>query len=129
MSITNRGPVASQSEAIFAAMSVGDRVRYSLEVRGTTQTALAEAIGIGQAAISNIVNDKSRKPSAPTLVAMASALMINPSWILNGLGDPYGWAPITEPAQVELLNLFRALDQRTRSGLLNGLRAAIAAMK
>lgn len=109
--------------AKFKAMSIGDRIRYVMEVREVKQTELAERLGIGQSAISNLVTDASRKPSAPTLLALAAELQINPNWILTGEGDPYGWAPVTHENQVELLNLFKGMTAEGKAALLAAARA------
>jgi transcriptional regulator with XRE-family HTH domain len=105
-------------QAMFQKMSVGDRVRYLMEKREIKQTELAAKIGVGQAAISNIVTDASRKPSAPTLLAIAGELQCNPNWILTGEGDPYAWAPVTSESHVQLLNLFNGLSEEGRKALL-----------
>jgi len=111
------------SEATFTRMTIGDRVRWLMEVREIKQVELAERIGVTQAAISNIVTDSSRKPSAPTLLALAEALNCNPQWILDGHGDPYAWAPVTSESQVELLQLFKSMPSEAKSALLATARA------
>lgn len=110
---------------LFKKMSIGDRVRHVMDERGIKQTELALRIGVGQAAISNIVTDASRKPSAPTLIAMATELRVNPAWILTGEGDPYTWAPVTSADQVELLNLYRAMTNAARQALLATARTML----
>jgi len=111
--------VTKSEEGIFRKMSVGDRVRWLMEVREIKQTELALKIGIGQAAISNIVTDSSRKPSAPTLIALSAELRCNPQWVLDGEGDPFRWAPITEQSQVDLLNLYRGMSEESRRVLMS----------
>lgn len=102
----------------YTKMSMGDRLRFLMEVRETTQVQLAKTIGLTQAAISNLVTDDSRKPSAPTLMKIAAALECNPNWILDGRGDPFAWAPVTGDSQVELLNAFAAMDDAGKAHLL-----------
>lgn len=114
---------APSSEHLFEAMSVGERVRWILEVREVKQTEIAERIGITQAGISNVVTDASRKPSAPTLLALARELEINPQWLLDGKGDPFAWAPVTASDQVELLNLYKAASKQGRAAILATARA------
>jgi transcriptional regulator with XRE-family HTH domain len=111
------------TQAAFQRLSIGDRLRWLIEVRGIKQTELAEKIGVTQAAISNIVTDSTRKPSAPTLMKLAAALQCNPTWILTGEGDPYGWAPVTSTAHVELLNLYRAMSPDSQAALLTVARS------
>lgn len=108
--------------AMFKKMTIGDRLRWLLEDREISQTALAEKVGVGQAAISNLVTDSSRKPSAPTLIGIACELECNPNWILTGEGEPYSWAPVTAENQVELLNLFKSMDAAGKQALLGVAR-------
>lgn len=111
------------NSTVFRRMAVGDRIRYLMEVREIKQTELSAKIGIGQAAISNLITGASRLPAAPTLLAIARELNVNPQWVLDGEGDPFAWAPITEPAQVELLNLYRAMPPSARESLLTVARS------
>jgi transcriptional regulator with XRE-family HTH domain len=60
-----------------------------MEYREISQTELAGRIGLTQSAISNLVTDSARKPSAPTLLKLADALGCQPSWLLDGYGDPF----------------------------------------
>lgn len=106
------------SEPLFAAMTVGERVRWLLEYKGLKQTELAAKMGTTQAMISNIVTDASRKPSAPSLLDMADIFECRPRWILEGLGDPFAWAVVSDPKQAELLRLFRALNAKQKEALM-----------
>src|SRR5665213_1004308 len=110
--------LSGASIAAFKRMTIGDRLRWLIEVRGVKQVELAAEIGVTQAAISNLVTDSSRKPSAPTLMKLATALKCNPTWVLTGEGDPYGWAPVTGESQVELLNLFREMSTESKAALM-----------
>ena len=115
--------VPDSSEAIFAAMSIGDRLRWLLEKREIKQLHLAEQLGIKQSTISNIVTDSSRKPSAPTLLALCGALRCNPYWLIEGKGDPFAWAPITSPEQVELIHAWLDMSVANRATLLSMAKA------
>lgn len=107
----------------FEKLSLGDRLRYLLEVRGYSQVALAKKIGITQAAISNLVTDSSRKPSAPTLLKLAAALQANPDWILTGQGDPFEINVISRKAEKELLEAFRNMDQQSQAAIVAAAKA------
>ena len=111
------------SETLFAAMTVGERVRWLLEVKGLKQTEMAAKMGTTQAMVSNIVTDSSRKPSAPSLLAMADVFECRPSWILDGRGDPFAWAVVSDARQAELLRLFKALAEPQKEALLVTARA------
>jgi transcriptional regulator with XRE-family HTH domain len=113
----------SLENAITQRMSVGDRIRYVMELREIKQTQLAARIGLTQSAISNMVTASTHKPAAPSLLAIARELQVNPQWILDGEGDPFSWAPVTDPAQAELLNIYRAMDSEARDALTAVARA------
>ena len=106
------------NETMFKRMTIGDRLRWLMEVREIKQVELAAQVGITQAAISNLVTDSSRKPSAPSLLRIAMVLKCNPMWVLTGEGDPYAWAPVTSAQEVELLNLFHALGVDSKAALI-----------
>lgn len=107
----------------FEKLSIGDRLRYLIEVRGYTQVELAHKIGLTQAAISNIVTTASRKPSAPTLLKLAAALQANPDWILTGQGDPFQINVIGARAEQELLEAFRNMDDQAKAALIAAAKA------
>lgn len=118
MTITQKQRLPKPSEKMMAGMTIGERLRWLIEVHETTQTALAEETGLTQSAISNLVTDSSRKPSAPSLLRIAKALRVNPQWILDGKGDPWSWRPIENAAQVELLDLWDQMTPESRQALL-----------
>jgi transcriptional regulator with XRE-family HTH domain len=107
----------------FEKLSIGDRLRYLIEVRGYTQVALAQKIGLTQAAISNLVTDSSRKPSAPTLLKLAAALQANPDWILTGEGEPFQMNTIGARAEQTLIELFRHMDDQSKAAILAAAKA------
>lgn len=109
--------------ADFTILTIGDRLRWLMEHREVKQVHLAQQVGVTQAAISNLVTDNSRKPSAPTLLKLAAALQCNPQWILDGKGDPFAWAPVTSASRVELMNLFNAMNDEAKQAILAGARA------
>lgn len=107
----------------FEKLTIGDRLRYLLEVRGFSQVDLAAKIGLTQSAISNIVTNSSRKPSAPTLLKLAAALQANPQWILDGKGDPFEINVISAKSEQELLSCFRDMDPQAKAALLAAAHA------
>lgn len=117
MTITNKQRKVP-SEKLMLAMTIGERLRWLIETCETTQTALAEQTGLTQSAISNLVTDSSRKPSAPSLLKLAKILRVNPQWILDGRGDPWAWAPVESSAQVELLDLWETMTPESRQALI-----------
>lgn len=102
---------------------IGDRVRFVLEARGMKQTELAQRIGVTQAAISNIVTDSSRKPSAPTLLKLASALQANPYWIISGEGAPFEITTVGRDDERKLIEIYREIDPAKKPDLLKAARS------
>lgn len=108
--------------------SIGDRIRYLLEKREMKQTELADKCGITQAAISNIVSaapGSTRKPSAPTLIAMCDALQANPDWVLSGKGDPFEINVITRKSEKELITIYRRLEPPQQNAVLATAKALL----
>lgn len=103
--------------------SIGERLRWLIEYRGITQVALAEQIGTTQAAISNIVTNASRKPSAPTLLRMAAALQASADWIITGDAHPFEISTVGKKAEKDLLVAFRDMDPQAQSALLAAAKA------
>ena len=79
---------------------------------------LAQKIELTQPAISNILTDSTRKPSAPTLLKLAAALQANPDWILTGRGEPFEVNTIGKHSEKELLAAFRDMDQQAQAALI-----------
>lgn len=103
--------------------SIGERLRWLIEYRGMKQTQLAEQIGATQAAISNIVTNSSRKPSAPTLLRMAAVLQASADWIITGDGHPFEISTIGKKAEKELLAAFRDMDMQAQAALIAAAKA------
>lgn len=103
--------------------SIGDRLRWLLEYRQMKQTELAEQIGTTQAAISNIVTQSSRRPSAPTLLRMAAALQASAEWIISGEGHPFEINVVGKRAEKDLLAAFRDMDPQAQAALLAAAKA------
>ena len=105
--------------------TIGERIRWLIELRGYTQVELAKKMGLTQASVSNWITGDSRKPSAPSLLKLAAALDANPHWIITGEGDPLQMQVIGKKAEEELLRAFREMDPQAQAALI----AAAHAMK
>jgi transcriptional regulator with XRE-family HTH domain len=122
--------------------SVGERLKWILEVRGMKQTELAEAMAklskdedktlpaqsrsaSTQSSVSNVITNYSRKPSAPTLLRMASVLGANPYWLIFGEGQPFEVVPAGKKHERAMIDAFRELDPTSQAAIL----AAAKAMK
>jgi transcriptional regulator with XRE-family HTH domain len=107
----------------FERLSIGDRLRYLIEVRKYTQVELAKKVGVTQAAISNLVTDSSRKPSAATLLKLAAALQANPDWIMTGDGEPFEMNIVGKRSERDLLEAFRNMDPQAQAALIAAAKA------
>lgn len=71
----------------YSGMSEGStRLRYARRARKLTQVQLAKASGLTQASISDLETGQSKSFRGMTLVALASALRVNPEWLMHGKG-------------------------------------------
>jgi transcriptional regulator with XRE-family HTH domain len=66
--------------------SIGARVRWLREQKNMSQASLARALGIKPPSLSEIELNKTKSPSASTLLKIAAILDANPDWIINGRG-------------------------------------------
>ncbi len=122
------------------SVSVGERLRWLLEVRGYKQVQLAEAMkklseqdpkdlpkqsraATTQSSLSNVITNASRKPNAPTLLRLAAILQASPSWLLTGEGHPFEISTVGKKDEKALLEAFRNLDPDAKSALLTAAKA------
>lgn len=107
------------TDSRFNQLSIGDRLRWLMEKRRVTQVQVAAAIGVTQSAISNIVNDSSRRPRADTLVALADYFNVRPYWILTGQGDAAADKRLLTNREARLIEDLRSLDGRSQQVVFN----------
>lgn len=67
-------------------MTLGERLRYALEARGMSQTALAASAKVAQPYVSQIMNGV-KEPSDRLMESIASVLKIRPEWLIYGEGQ------------------------------------------
>lgn len=107
----------SRKQSIWPA-TIGGRIKWLLEARNMTQVNVARICDITQSAISNIVSDASRKPSAPTLLKLAAALQASANWIITGDGSPFEVVSVSKDAEKKVLEMFRELDAAGQQALI-----------
>lgn len=66
-------------------MTLAERLKIAMDAMGLTQAALAERVGVSQAAIQKLTSGKAAK--SKKLVQIANALEVSPNWLDNGSGD------------------------------------------
>lgn len=99
------------------AQLVGERIaqareKMKREGKPATQEWLAEAVGVGQRAISNYENGE-REPDLETLAQLAVALDCDPVW-LGGMDT----AQSRNRREAALLEIFRATDSRGQDTIM-----------
>lgn len=110
-------------------MAIGAQISRRLKAIGWTQSQLARVADLPQSTVNSIVRNDPRM--TPHLARIAKALGISPS-DLTGEGDfADSGLPAFTPAEVAWVEIFRGLDERSRSSLLHvgqlmlaGLQAA-----
>lgn len=67
--------------------TIGQRLKYALDIRDKTKGGVAKKIGVHPSTIDNYLKSKVKNPSSVILEKTASYLDINPDWLILGLGD------------------------------------------
>ncbi len=101
-------------------MVIGARIEHLIRERGITQTKLANAVGVSQAAIAQLIKGKSQ--GTKHLHAIARELETSPEYLLGHTDDPHpgdGW---TEPPRaasgpdMSQVMMIRQIDLRFGAG-------------
>lgn len=79
--------VAYEQELDLQEKTFAERLRTTMQVKGWTQEKLAERTGVGQPAISNMLNRQSR-PQTRTVLRIAEALEVAPEDLWPGISTP-----------------------------------------
>lgn len=64
--------------------TLAERLKEARSLRGLTQKALADLVGVSQAAIQKIETGKASQTTK--IVELANALMVKPEWLSSGKG-------------------------------------------
>lgn len=110
--------------------TLAQRLRYSRERAGLSQSALARTVGIKPQAVQLIEAGRVEKPRH--LLALATALAVNPNWLLDGDGPMMAVAVGETPARyrvnlsaeaTDLARLWMGLSSSERATVLTAVRA------
>lgn len=110
--------------------TLAQRLRYCRERAGHSQSALARAVGIKPQAVQLIEAGRVEKPR--NLLALATALDVNPNWLLTGDGPMSPVAINETPARygahlsaeaTELARLWMGLSASERATVHTTVRA------
>ncbi len=109
--------------------TLGERLHYVRKMKGYTQNALADAIGVSRGVIFNLEKNKTA-PQAIVINAICQILGINRQWLLTGEGEMEGSekdhaqsgrilkelyefvGELSEDEQLYLLDTAKAMKQR-----------------
>ncbi|WP_332848689.1 helix-turn-helix domain-containing protein [Massilia sp. S19_KUP03_FR1] len=67
-------------------MSIGQRIKESRRAQRLSQSELAQKVGLTQATLSDLENDKSK--GTARIASIATALKVRPLWLETGRGAP-----------------------------------------
>jgi transcriptional regulator with XRE-family HTH domain len=68
--------------------SIAERLRATREERGYSTEQLAARAVVSRDAVLAIESGRARHPRLPTIAALASALNVSPSWLMDGVAVP-----------------------------------------
>lgn len=105
-------------------VSIGKRIEDLREKREFTGKALADAVGMGQGYLSEIINGKkdAEKLAVGTFMRLCEALQTTPEFLYYEEGDEMNSARTGLEAQI--LMLFRAVPEDRRELILDLLKTA-----
>lgn len=66
--------------------TIGERLKTARKIRGLSQTALADGIGVSRGVITNIERDIISDPQPIVINAICDLLEINNEWLINNNG-------------------------------------------
>ena len=103
---------------IMENTSIGARIKQRRKELGLTQVQIKEATGISSGNMSEIENG-SKLPSTPALIALSSTLDCSIDWILKGESPSDNNADVTDSdEELLLLEEFRNLSEKDRSEII-----------
>lgn len=110
----------SKMENIPTFATVGQRLEWWIAKRNRKQTELAKAAGMSQAAVSEIVSGRSKRPAADNMLRLARELQLRPEYLVWGEGPPETTSfSQLSGLEAQLVMLFRCLpDDAKRDALL-----------
>ncbi len=109
-------------------IAVGERLRFLRKVKGVSQQALAEAVGVSFQQVQKYERGANRI-SASMMVRVAGKLGITPGQLFNDdlsqAGLPEAVGLLNQAGAMELLRAFSALSRSQRRSVLNLVEAMI----
>ena len=110
-------------ETVWVGTTIGQRLEHVLKAGSWRQVDLADRVGVGQTAISNIVSDSSPKPNALTALAICETLGISMAWLLRGEGEPHDATMVSGKESVEIQRMIAKMPKAQKMEVLNFCRS------
>lgn len=110
---------------------IGLRISSTREMRGLTLDDIATAVGVARSTIQRYEKGSIVKIKLPVLQSIASALCVNPNWLIGNTEDPTPTAAPLLPAaalswdQQELLDNYDQLNPEGRDALRKHARVMV----
>ncbi|EPG3569517.1 helix-turn-helix domain-containing protein, partial [Providencia rettgeri] len=79
-----------KTEQTVGQSTFSERLKFALKEQGMTQGVLADWTGISQSTISSMATGKIKNIDTPRAEAIAKALSVSFTWLMNGEGSIYG---------------------------------------
>ena len=79
--------------------TLGSRLQHTLNLNGLTQEYVANAVGVSQTAISDIVKGKTKRPR--NILDIAKVLGVSPDWLMTGTGEQPSFSQAVENIDTE----------------------------
>lgn len=79
--------------------TLGSRLQHTLNLNGLTQEYVANAVGVSQTAISDIVKGKTKRPR--NILDIAKVLGVSPDWLMTGKGEQPSFSQAVENIDTE----------------------------
>lgn len=79
--------------------TLGSRLQHTLNLKGLTQEYVANAVGVSQTAISDIVIGKTKRPR--NILDIAKVLGVSPDWLMTGKGEQPSFSQAVENIDTE----------------------------
>jgi len=107
-------------EQIPVFTSFGDRLKWWIAKRGTSQKALAEVVGIRPPSMNELCSGESLEPKAGTFMRICHELRLRPEYLIWGEGPPEATDfKSLSGLEAQLVMIFRNLpDDAKRDALL-----------
>ena len=108
--------------------TIGSRIKQKRTELGLTQRQVKEKTGISSGNLSEIENG-SKLPSSPTLIALSNLLDCSIDWILKGEASTSSSQQFSNESEQALIEGFRLLSPEDREDIMSLLNTKLRRLK